>query len=387
MMDYLGQSDIEEVSARRRVVVHVTSVHPWSDTRIFYRMCKGLARRGWEVHLVAPRDESAVVDSVHIEAIRAPRARVLRALVGGFRAVSKARSLAGDLYQLHDPELLLWAWYLRRTGKPTIYDMHEYVAGAIATRDWIPGFCRRTLRAAWSAVERLLLNNVPVVFAETSYSLHYRWTRNFAIVLNLPDVQSLLEIEANPGSSNRVVYIGSMTPARGSLTMLEAMIILRARGCEVELDLVGSASQEHLQELERFVAERKLENVHFHGYQRPADAWRIAKGATAGLAVLDAVPNYVESYPTKMFEYMALGIPVVASNFPLYKSVVEASDCGLCVPPNDPDSLADAIEVLLADAGRAERLGKNGRAAVLRSYCWEPELDKLEALYVRELGL
>lgn len=362
-------------------VVHVTSVHVWSDTRIFQRMCRSLARNGWDVHLVAPRAPTGEVESVKLHGIEVPGWRPLRALVGGLRAVVAARKLDADIYHLHDAELLLWSWLLRGRGRILLYDMHEYVPGAIMTRGWVPRPARRLLARLWTCYERIALRSMPVVFAEYSYAKHYRWIGRSAVILNMPDVKTLLETTVPKTRRNQVVYVGAVSKSRGSFVTLQALRLLQDRGIEVEFDCIGRASASHMQELEQRVRELSLPRVRFHGYLPPGEAWRVAGGATAGLAVLQPEPNYMESYPTKIFEYMALRIPVIASDFPLYREVVLGSDCGACVSPDRPDALADALETLIAHPAVAARRGENGRKAVLERYRWEPQLDALESFY------
>jgi glycosyltransferase involved in cell wall biosynthesis len=183
----------------------------------------------------------------------------------------------------------------------------------------------------------------------------------------------------------RIVYVGAVSEARGSVVTLKAIRILQDRGIEVEFDCVGRASAVHARYLEKLVSEWSLTGVRFHGYKIPTDAWRIASGAAAGLAILQPEPNYVESYPTKVFEYMALKLPVIVSDFPLYREVIQTADCGLCVSPGDPAALADAVQEILRDPARASRLGENGRHAVINKYHWESQLDTLETFYRAQL--
>jgi glycosyltransferase involved in cell wall biosynthesis len=91
--------------------------------------------------------------------------------------------------------------------------------------------------------------------------------------------------------------------------------------------------------------------------------------------------NYVDAYSTKMFEYMARGLPVVCSNFALWVEIVGGADCGIAVDPRSPGAIADAMRTLTEDPAFARRLGENGRRAIAERYNWEAELRKLEALY------
>jgi glycosyltransferase involved in cell wall biosynthesis len=108
--------------------------------------------------------------------------------------------------------------------------------------------------------------------------------------------------------------------------------------------------------------------------------------ARVGLVLFQPVANYVEAYPTKLFEYMASELPVVASDFPVWREIVAEVDCGLLADPTDPIAVADAIEELLADPERAAAMGRRGRQAVLEHYRWEPQGARLLAMYSRLLA-
>jgi glycosyltransferase involved in cell wall biosynthesis len=106
-------------------------------------------------------------------------------------------------------------------------------------------------------------------------------------------------------------------------------------------------------------------------------------GADAGIVCFLPEPNNVNAGPTKLFEYMACGLPVVASNFPMWREVIEDNDCGLCVDPNDPMAIARALEYLADHPERREEMGRNGRQAVERQYNWQVEADRLLEAYAR----
>ena len=101
----------------------------------------------------------------------------------------------------------------------------------------------------------------------------------------------------------------------------------------------------------------------------------------AGLVLLHPIINYIDALPRKMFEYMSAGIPVIASNFPLWKEIVEGNQCGLTVNPLSPEKIVRAIEHLITHPEKARRMGKNGQRAVLAKYNWKQENAKLLGLY------
>ena len=109
--------------------------------------------------------------------------------------------------------------------------------------------------------------------------------------------------------------------------------------------------------------------------------------ASAGLAVLHPVQSYVESQPVKIFEYMAAGLPVIASDFPRFRELVEQNGCGICVPPRDPAAIAAAIEWIFDHPLEAAEMGRRGRRLALDSFNWKSEEDTLLRFYQRVRNL
>jgi glycosyltransferase involved in cell wall biosynthesis len=364
-------------------IVHMTSVHRWHDTRIFFKECQTLAQEGFEVVLIVPREEKVdnTIDGVKIRSILKPRNRRLRMICTGYNVFRTALQEGADLYHIHDPELLPWAQWLRLLGKLVIYDMHENLRGALLTKGWIHPSLRRPSSALFGRLERMLLSRLPVIFAEYSYPRHYPTSKRSAIVLNLPDASRLLSIRGDKFGQFTAGYMGGVSEVRGSLAMVEAVRILYDRGQRTGLQCVGPVSEEHKRTLHGKAYVEQSADILFHGRLPQQDGWRIMARCHAGLAVLQAVPNYVESYPTKMFEYMALGLPIVVSDFPLYRDIVERYKCGFCVDPSKPGQIADALLYLSRHAQEAAAIGARGRDAVINEFNWSSEAEKLLAFY------
>ncbi len=108
--------------------------------------------------------------------------------------------------------------------------------------------------------------------------------------------------------------------------------------------------------------------------------------ARAGLVLFHDVPNHTSAYPNKLFEYMSAGLPVIASHFPLWRSIVERDRCGMLVDPRDATAIAKAIDWVLTHPEEAEAMGRRGRDAVAATYNWAAEERKLLAIYRNELA-
>jgi glycosyltransferase involved in cell wall biosynthesis len=108
---------------------------------------------------------------------------------------------------------------------------------------------------------------------------------------------------------------------------------------------------------------------------------QVFKRSKLGVVALLPTPNHLESLPIKMFEYMGAGLPVIASDFPLWKQIVEENECGICVNPKDPNDILRGIKYLLENPQKADEMGKKGREIVLAKYNWNAEAFKLVQLY------
>jgi len=86
-----------------------------------------------------------------------------------------------------------------------------------------------------------------------------------------------------------------------------------------------------------------------------------------------------------LFEYMSAGLPVIASNFPAWRTLIEQAGCGLTVNPLNVREIADAITWILEHPAEAEAMGKRGQAAVLSTYNWDTQVASLLDLYERLL--
>lgn len=360
-------------------VVHVTSAHPLGDTRIFVKEALSLAEAGYDVTLIGPRgDGTRSSDRVRVIALRAPRSRLLRIFSFSFRVVIEARRLKAAIYHLHDPELLLFSPLLRRNGALIVFDAHEDLANQVLVKAWIPKFLRAPL-------QRILRNWFPrvtrrldaVVAATPAIEGHLRGAHT-VVVRNYP---LLAELEAVPGSDYAdrppvFVYVGAVSQSRGASLMAKAAAMVR-KDVELQLRIAGTIESE----LEDGLWSAKTDRVVLLGRLRRPEVRSLLSEARAGLSVLLPTLSYVESLPTKLFEYMAAGIPVIASDFPLWREIVETAECGLLVDPLQPQELAEAMEWILSNPNEARVMGERGKRAVARLYGWNLEEEKLLGLY------
>ena len=364
-------------------VAHLTSAHFPFDARVFHKECRTLAAAGYETHLVVPHDTSEEVDGVRVHGVESPRSRAERVLKTTVNVGRKAWALDANLYHIHDPELLPLAVLLSAAGDPVVYDAHEDLPANMLARDWIPEDVRSSVSWAAGHIESFFANRVDGIVAATP-AIEDRFShmrppvvpvQNFPV---LDDVDHAVSPTPYGERPPRIAYVGGLTPARGTVEMIEAIGQVEA-SLSPGMTVVGQFGSEELEQ--EAAAADGWDRVDFRGRVSQEEVFRLLGDARLGLVVMQPVPNYVEAQPLKLFEYMAAGIPVVASDFPLWRTIVGEAECGLLVDPRRPDDIAEAIEWLLRHPEEAEAMGQRGRRAVEQTYNWTAEAQSLLSLY------
>ena len=367
-------------------IVHVSTVHPDNDTRIFEKECRGLSARGHNVVLIVQSELSGLRNGVLIKALPICKSRLQRITLTMIRAFILVLNEKADIFHLHDPELLPMGLILRMLGRRVVYDMHENVPKQVLNKYWIPKLLRRPLVTLLKVFEWGAFKNIAVVMAEKSYSASYTSIKEQEVVLNMPIVDELMKLKPIENSKRyHIGYIGRVTRDRGALIILNALKNIRNSGFPVSFECIGAIDPDVAND-NSFQAAVTEKWLHAPGRLPPRDGWPQLAGCQIGLAVLQPIGNYMESYPTKMFEYMAMGLPVIVSNFKLYRDIVEKFHCGICVDPEDNNAVIDALHFLLKNPKQAKKMGQNGKDAVQDNYNWDIELDKLCGFYHRLLS-
>jgi glycosyltransferase involved in cell wall biosynthesis len=365
-------------------ICHITTVHGPFDDRIFFKQCRSLAAAGFDTHLVAPIDNCITEDGVHIHPVKVPASRLLRPLVGAWRAFREARKLKADVYQIHDPELLWVALLLKRRGNRVVYDMHESMRGHILTKTWLgPTWVRTLASRLYGWFEDLAirkLGHVLVVVESMRADLvkqHPAQAEKVTVLRNLPVValieRSLQVLPKDPAFT--LVYVGGLSQIRGIKEVVQALEQLP----DVRLKLLGPWSDgAYRNECAALPAWGQVQDL---GQLRMDAVYDHIRAADVGLCLLYPVHNYMISLPIKTFEYMACGLPMLLSDFPFWQETF--GPFAWFTDACDPGAIASAIRAAQADAGGRGRKGREGRAAVLAQYSWESESRILVDLYGR----
>ena len=365
-------------------IAHLTSAHPRDDIRVFLKECRSLAQHGYGVALVVAdgrgdegRDGVAIVD------VGRSAGRLGRMLKATRRVYRKALELDADIYHLHDPELLPIGLKLKRHGKKVVFDAHEDVPKQILGKHYLHPWLRRILSWGFAHFEHYACARFDGVVTATPYIRDKFLAINprSIDINNFPILGELENTVLWQDKADEVCYVGSIAQIRGVKELVGAMELTRTSAC---LNLVGGFAEAQVEaEVRAYPGWHKVNATGVQGRQGVRD---VLGRSVAGVVTLHPASNYLDSLPIKMFEYMSAGIPVIASDFDLWKTIVQESHCGLCVDPLDPAAIASAIDHLVSHRAEAEKMGANGRQAVLSRYNWAREEAKLIGFYDRLLS-
>ncbi|AEA24115.1 glycosyl transferase group 1 [Pseudonocardia dioxanivorans CB1190] len=289
---------------------------------------------------LAVRRNARRADVVHIHSALAPAVTVIRA---GLLALAGRSRGCSVVVHAHGGNIQTWLTtpVRRMIMRLAMAPAHSVVAVWTAGED--------ALRAVLPAGKvRLVDNGVPLE--------------------NVPEPEA-------PHDPPRILYVGLLTPRKGVLDLVEASRILRERGAEHELRLLGGAPDEG-PEAETAVRDNLPPWVTLLGTRDPADM-----PAEYAAADVFSLPSWWEAMPLSVLEAMAGGLPVVATDVGDVARAVDDGVTGRVVPVQDPQRLADALEPLVRDVAARRAMGAAGRRRVEERFAADVTARNLDRLY------
>lgn len=371
-------------------VAHLSSFDYPFEPRIFLKECRSLAAHGYDVRLLVPHSARERRDGVTIVPLPSARNRLERLLIAAPRAALWAWRERPALYHVHDVMILPWALLLRLlTGRPVVYDVHEDNTTGIRAKPYLPGWTRRLVAGAVDRLERFAAGFLEIVIAERYYAQRFP---RATPVLNYPAEETLAELLAippatpAPGSATndpvRLLYTGTTSELRGALVMARLARALPPASLVRVVGRCDPALARAMRAIEPDASRLEIIGVGEHlPFERIVACYR--EPWTAALALFVRDPHVVQKEPTKLFEYMAAGLPILASDFPVWRALIEDAGLGICVPVEDDAAVVAAAQALHADIARRGTMGRRGREAARTRYRWSSQEAELLGLYAR----
>jgi glycosyltransferase involved in cell wall biosynthesis len=361
---------------KKRKICHLTIVHNRYDPRILEKQCVSLAKGEFNVTLlVSDAIPDEIYKGVDIVSIGNLGKRLNFKIVKKIIAIIKKEKF--EIIHFHDPELILLGLILRiLTTNKIIYDIHEDYVTAV---DHKKGnlLYKTILKIGFYVLEFLAKQLFSLVIAEKYYK--YRFPKAIPI-LNYPIVDDNQIKTIRTFQSSKLIYTGNVTSSRGAY--IHADIVNHSKIYSV--NFIGKCNERIYNSLiercklnsDRILFESVGAYVPFSIIQqRYAEEW------LAGLAIFPDTPHYRQKELTKFFEYMQQGLPVICSNFKVWKELIEDNYCGICVEPNNRNQIIDAVDYLFQNPTIANQMGTNGQRLVREKYNWKIEENKLISFY------
>lgn len=362
-------------------VCHITTVHSRYDIRIFQKECKSLAAHFKVYLIVADGLGNEVVDSVSIiDSGKRPDSALLRIVSASVKAYRKALALKEcSVFHFHDPELLGVGLLLKLLHrKKVVFDVHEDVPEDILLKHWIPRPVKKNVSLAYEMIESFITRRFDLIVCSTPHirNRFLAFNHNSIDIKNYPHVQTQI-VDIDPEDKNieyELCYIGSIAAERGIYHILNVL-----PEANTNFALAGVYDNADIECQIKKHPNWKL--VQYKGVLTAAQVKNLLSASRVGLVVLDSTPTFVTSLPIKLFEYMAAGLAVIASDFPLWREIVIGENCGICIPPSSDHELLKAINYLRDHPQETLQMARNGIRAIKEKYRWEVEYETLKKAY------
>lgn len=367
-----------------RIEIAVCStVHQVEDPRIFHRQALTLARKfKVRLYICAPYLKKEYNHNLKIIGLPLWEKKVDR-IKNIFLLAKYLRTEKAQVYIFHDPELLFLIPFVKVFKRAKIiYDIHENYRFLLQEKLWIPRYLRKVVSIAYIFIEYLVLYFIDMIWYPVQNIGNYYKNNSKVKKLLVPNIPDLSRFNVNgslPEKEDLLIYLGTMVEDRGIKELIIAFSKIHKKFPTFKFKLIGSfLSENYRQEISKLIHTLALQDKVFLMDKVPYhEIPSILSRAKIGFINYLPTPNNMNTLSNKLFEYLSMKIPVIAPAYPNYKEVLETYRCGVCINPEDADSIAKAIDDLLSNEKLRKEMGERGKKLVDEKYNWEKEAQNL----------
>lgn len=357
-------------------VCHIISGYYRNDPRVFQRQCKSLKNADFDVCILTNDNiDDEILDEIPIYSCKIYWNSRIRILLNAKKQfLERAIEIDADIYQMHSPELLSLGLALKKEGKIVIYDAHEDLPMHILEKEWIP----RIIRNPISVFVKYYMNRVLKKYNEIVSPHQHVVDKlklinpNTTLITNFAKFGPLINYDLSHylNRENSICYSGTVYLHSNQEFILEAISNIN----NLKYQIVGFIDENYKKQL----SERNgFEKLQFLGRIPWEELNNFYSKSLIGMVIIDYKLNLGYRRGTyavnKIFEYMEAGLPIICTDYDLWKEIVDKYDCGICVEPNNAKQIEEAIQFLISNKEKAYQMGQNGRKAVLLEYNWSTQ--------------
>lgn len=354
-------------------ICHFTISHNPFDERIFYKECSSLSKQ-YEVNLVTTCDKNHEKDNINIIGIGRNKNNFHR-LIRTISIIPILLKTKSKVYHFHDPELLITGFILKFIfRKRVVYDIHEDYTASLKTHG-----INKNIVSLWNKIELSLSSLFDLNIVVDSHLMSKFKNSSTILIGNYPFASFAKDVVKIKKEKDvfKLVYLGSITEDRGLRTAVE--VVEKIKDFDIELHIIGESKFDDLTKL--FNNSNK---VFYHGRIPWTELKENLLEYDAGLILLKPVPAYTYSTGeniVKLFEYAAIGIPSIISDFPGLNKFIKENGGGLLVNPIDVNDIIEKVTLIYNNKELREKLSNESKKFVLKKYNWDMQQDKLIKAY------
>ena len=349
----------------------LSGLYQRNDVLIFGRQGKSLVSAGYQVtYIVCDEKQNEIVDGIRIISTGfAPKSRKERWLKSKSILLRAALKVDADIYQISDPELVSLVEPLKRNNKKVIFNMREYYPDMLRGKYYIPSMLRNIISCSYENLMRNTLKKYDAVFIVTTWILDIvqrEWgVKKSYLLTNYPwlNPNHAFTFQEYCNRGNVLCYEGTIYKNSRQENVFKALEALP----EVHYILAGKIHEDSSY-IKNLTYWKKVDFI--NGFNI-GDLKKIFARSTIANVFRDFGGRDGSLGVIKIFESMEAALPVLLADVPLYQGIVEKYHCGICVDPNNPKQIEDAIRFLVQNKEEAYQMGQNGRKAVIEEYNWE----------------
>lgn len=357
-------------------ICHIISGYHRTDARVFQRQCKSLFIAGFDVSLLTNDGEpQETIDGMVVYSCKKHFSNRLMTLFFAYQQFkSEALEINADIYVLHSPELIPLAFKLQKHGKKIVYDAHEDLPQHILEKEWIPKFFKKPLSKVVEFYMNRKLSSFDYIITPHHHVLEKlkKINKNSDLITNFPIINNSEKHLFNEFSKrdNNICYTGTVYRYSNQECILNALTNIE----KVNYQIAGFMDEFLHNKLSKH---KSFNKINYWGRIPWNELNDFYNKSIIGVVIYDYKLNLGwkrGSYGTnKLFEYMEAGLPIICTDYVLWKNIVDKYDCGIYVQPNNSIQVENAIKKLLGNKSLAYKMGQNGRNAVLSEFNWSSQ--------------
>lgn len=364
-----------------KTICHISSLHSRYDVRIFKKECKTLVENGYDVYYVVnDTQDNECLDGIKIISLKYSKQRFFkRVFLTNRKLVKLALNTKADVYHIHDPELLLHLKKLKKNGSKLIFDSHEFYKIQILNKYYIPKFLRRIVAISYCKFEERVLRKIDglIIPCTINGSNPFEYLNiNTVIIGNFPRLHEFYSKYKQKEINNKAIYVGSISDARGVINNIVA-----THTANWQFILAGKFISHKL--YKKTIEMVEFSAVEYHGEVNNACIPELISECSIGLSTLRNIGQYAlgDNFPTKVYEYMSLGLPVIISKTPYVDRIMEYKRFGIIVNSEDINEVVDALKLIENNWELYQIYSNNARYLIKEYFNWEKEEKKLLDFY------